>query len=199
MTAPNRAPARIAAPFKPSASTLPNTTGKSGQFPGVLPGNLIRTIMNASGENDLGIAVAVAFSIVGSLVSAWLARKLSRWIPCGFGKRKRGHLLNKYWTTLCVANALSFAGILTGGGFYYHGWLSKYDWRGLAIGMGLACFLPVFYVVLVNVKHGREAVKECLVAYAIDVKSPPDVLIVVMSIMVVAGIVAAASLIFWGR
>jgi hypothetical protein len=155
--------------------------------------------MDANGKNDLGFDLAIASGIIGSMISAWLATEWSRSIPLSSKKAQRARLLNKYGTTLSVANALSIAGAIAGVDLYFQGGLRKDDWRGLAIAGGLMFFLPVSYMVLVNVKRGREAVRECLVAYAIDVKIPPTVLIVFASILVACGFVSAVSLIFFGR
>jgi hypothetical protein len=77
---------------------------------------------------------------------------------------------------------------------YFTGWLGKYDWRGLGIAFGLACFLPLAYFVVTNAKSGDDAVRESLIAYAMWQKAPPRLLFSLMGLACVAGVVSAASL-----
>jgi hypothetical protein len=81
-----------------------------------------------------------------------------------------------------------------GSSFYINHWISDYDWRGLGIGVGLACFLPVAYIVASNIVYGIEKVKEAMVAFVIDQKTPPKVLFIFMGICFVGGVVSAVSL-----
>jgi hypothetical protein len=58
----------------------------------------------------------------------------------------------------------------------------------------LACFLPVAYVVAVSLKGGTEKVKEALVAFIINERTPPKVLFIFIGVCSVLGVFCAISL-----
>jgi drug/metabolite transporter (DMT)-like permease len=139
---------------------------------------------------------AFASAIVGSLVFHWQVRRWSHLIPTNAGKKDTKHLLAEYKNTNRIAKAFSLAGIFVGILFYSTHWLSDYDWRGLGVGVGLACFLPVAYIVAANVMRGTEKLKEAMIAFVIDQKAPPKVLFIFIGICSIAGVVCAISLLF---
>jgi len=55
-------------------------------------------------------------------------------------------------------------------------------------------FLPISYMAAANVRRGPEAIKECLITFAISQKTPIGVLFPVMAIFIIAGFVSAISL-----
>ena len=93
-----------------------------------------------------------------------------------------------------MAKTLSIAGCLIGCLFYATGRMHDNDWRGLGIGAGLASLLPVCYIVAANMMHGTERIKEAMVAFVIDQKTPAKVLFVFMGLCFVAGVVSVVSL-----
>jgi hypothetical protein len=132
--------------------------------------------------------------IIGAVIAGWLVTKWARWVPVKVGAKARERLLKEYRVTIRVANALAVAGLCIGLVCYWSGWLSKHDWRGLGLGAGLMSFLPIGFMVAANAPRGREAIKECLVTYAISQKTPTGLLFVLMVLMIIAGIVSAVSL-----
>jgi hypothetical protein len=68
------------------------------------------------------------------------------------------------------------------------------DWRGVGIAFGLMAFLPVAYIVATNVMHGTERMKEALIAFVIDQRTPPKVLFVFIGICFMTGVICAISL-----
>jgi len=61
--------------------------------------------------------------------------------------------------------------------------MGDHDWRGLGIGFGLMSFLPVAYIAAANISHGTERIKEAMVAFVIDQKTPTKVLFIYIGIM----------------
>jgi len=59
-------------------------------------------------------------------------------------------------------------------------------------------FLPIAYIVAANIMHGTEKVKEALVAFVIDQKTPPKALFVFIGLCFVLGVVSAISLLLRG-
>jgi hypothetical protein len=64
----------------------------------------------------------------------------------------------------------------------------------MGIAFGLMASLPVGYIVAGNVMHGTESVKEALVAFVIDQRTPPKVLFVFIGICFITGVICAVSL-----
>ena len=137
---------------------------------------------------------AIASAMVASLVFHWQVKRWSRWIPEKSGKKKKNQLLKEYKNTLRAAKALSLAGFLIGLLCYKTGWLGGHDWRGAGIAFGLACFLPVAYIMLANIRHGTERIKEAMTAFVIDQKTPPKVLFVLMVLCFFGGVISVISL-----
>src|ERR1035437_985844 len=133
-------------------------------------------------------------AMIGIAIAGWLKTKWDRWVPAKVGEKGRDVLLKEHRVTLRIANALSFSGLCIGLLCYRSGWLHDRDWRGLGIGAGLMCFLPIGYIVVVHAGRGAESIKECLVTYAISQKAPMGLLYVVMSLLFIAGLVSAVSL-----
>lgn len=79
--------------------------------------------------------------------------------------------------------------------FYATGRMGNHDWRGLGIGAGLASFLPVSYIVAANIMHGTERIKEAMVAFVIDQKTPPKVLFIFMGLCFIGGVASVVSLV----
>jgi len=139
---------------------------------------------------------AILSATIASLFFHWQVKRWSRWIPTKVSGKGKKRLLEEYKGIIRTAKALSLAGFLIGYLFYASGRMNKHDWRGLGVGMGLACFLPVFYIVTANILHGSERIKEAMVAFIIDQKTPTIVLFVFMGLCFVGGVVSAISLLF---
>jgi hypothetical protein len=137
---------------------------------------------------------AIASAIVGSIVFHWQVKQWSRWIPTKVGEKGKKQLLDENKITIRTAKTLSVAGVFIGLLFYSSHWLSDNDWRGLGVGIGLASFLPIAYIVGANIMHGTEKVKEAMVAFVIDQKTPRMVLFIFMGICFVAGVLSSVSL-----
>lgn len=54
-------------------------------------------------------------------------------------------------------------------------------------------FLPVAFIIVANIMRGTEKVKEALVAFAMDQRTPPKVLVVLMGICFITGAICAIS------
>jgi hypothetical protein len=147
--------------------------------------------IRAIGYGPIG---AILSAIIASLVFHWQVKHWSRWIPTKVGEKGKKQLLEEYKSTIRIAKTLSIAGFLIGCLFYATGWMGAYDWRGLGVGAGLASFLPVSYIVAANIMHGTERIKEAMVAFVIDQKTPPKVLFIFMGLCFVGGVVSAVSL-----
>jgi hypothetical protein len=72
--------------------------------------------------------------------------------------------------------------------------MTKYDWRGLGVGLGLASFLPILYIIVKNITQGNEKMKEAIVAFVIDQKTPTKVLFAFMGVCLAGGVVSVVSL-----
>ena len=131
--------------------------------------------------------------LAGSLIAGWLKTKWDRWVPATVGAKGRDLLLKENGRTVQVAKALIAVGLGLGLLCYWSGWLNDRDWRGLGIGLGLMSALPIGYMVVARARRGAEAVKECWVAFAISERTPTGLLFVLMSLMLIAGLISAAS------
>jgi hypothetical protein len=137
---------------------------------------------------------SLASAIVGSLLFHWLVKHWYHWIPLKVGKKGKNRLLKEHKNTIRIAKISSLAGLLLGLFFYQSGWMNDHDWRGLGIGVGLMSVLPVAYIMAVNISRGTENVKEAMVAFAIDQRTPTTVLFVFMGFCFVAGMISVISL-----
>jgi len=139
---------------------------------------------------------AVVSAIIASLIFNRQVKHWSRWIPSKFGNKEKDQLLKEYKKTNRIAKVFGFAGLSAGFVFYKGRWetTSLADWRGMGIMFGLAVSLPVVYIVVANVIYGTERVKEALVAFVIDQRTPPKLLFVFIGICFIIGVVCAISL-----
>jgi hypothetical protein len=143
---------------------------------------------------SVGPVGAIVSAIIASLVFQWQVKHWSRWIPTKVGEKGKKQLLEEYRNTIQIAKVFSILGFLIGCFFYATGRMGGHDWRGLGIGVGLASFLPISYVVAANIMHGTEKVKEAMVAFVIDQKTPSKVLFVFMGLCLAAGVASAIRL-----
>jgi len=132
--------------------------------------------------------------ILGAILGSWLIAKLAKWVPAAVGAKGQEQLLKEHKVTIRVANLLAIAGMVIGVLCYALGWLSRNDWRGAGLGVGLMSFLPVAYMIIANAPRGTEAIKECMVTFAITQHMPIVLLFPLMTLMIIAGMAAAASL-----
>lgn len=138
---------------------------------------------------------AVISAIIASLIFNWQVRHWSRWIPTKCGQKDKNQLVKEYKSTNRIAKVFGLAGFCSGLLYYKkEHWMTGSDWRGLGIALGLMAFLPVVYVVAANAMHGNEKVKEALVAFVINERTPPKVLFVFIGICFITGVVCAISL-----
>jgi hypothetical protein len=156
--------------------------------------------MNAEQIRSVGCGPvgAIISALIASIVFHWQAKRWSTWIPTKVWKKGRELLLEENKSTLRIAKVLSVVGLCTGC-LFYAGWISKYDWRGLGLGFGLACFLPITYIVLANVKSGAERIKEAMVALAIADKTPTKVFFALSGLCLIGGVASAVSLLLGRR
>jgi hypothetical protein len=120
--------------------------------------------MSADQIREIGKGPIGAYfsAMVAATIFHWQVKKWAHRIPQRVGKKGRARLLREHQTELQIAKALSIAGICTPILCIKIGWLSNHDWRGLGIGVGLMCLLPLGYIVAANVLRGSEAIKEPL-------------------------------------
>ena len=137
---------------------------------------------------------AILSAILASIVFHWQVRHWSRWIPTKFGEKEKDQLLKEYKNTNRIAKVFGLAGLFTIFLYYKGHSTTERDWRGIGIAVGLMASLPVAYIVAANIMHGTEKVKEAMVAYVIDSKTPPKVLFVFIGICFIIGVVSATSL-----
>jgi hypothetical protein len=137
---------------------------------------------------------AYVSAIAASLVFGWLVKKWSRWIPVKVGKKGRAKLLKEHEITIRTSKQLTAAGVCILLVCYQRGWLNDHDWRGLGLVLGLGGIVPIGCIVSANVARGVEAIKECMVAFAISERTPPSLLIGVTALCGMAGVVSAISL-----
>jgi len=148
--------------------------------------------VRAIGDGTTG---AILSAIIAALVFHWQVKHWSHWIPTKIGEKGKKQLLEEYRSTIRIAKALSIAGFLMGCLFYATDQMGNHDWRGLGIGLGLASFLPVAYIVVTNIRHGTEKIKEAMVAFVIDQKTPPKVLFIFMGLCFIGGVASVVSLV----
>jgi hypothetical protein len=113
--------------------------------------------------------------LAGGAIALWLSHRLSRWIPVALNGKSAPALTAEHRTTIRLANALSFAGILGAIVLYTSGVFRDNDWRPLGVGVGLTLTAPLMVLPIASALLGR-SVKECLVAYAIDQRMPVPVI-----------------------
>ena len=131
---------------------------------------------------------------IASLVFHWQVKRWSRRIPVEFGEKGKNQLLKEYKNTNRIAKVFGLVGISTVFFFYkgQHG-ITGSDWRGIGIALGLMAFLPIVYIVATNITCGTEKIKEAMVAFVIDQKTPPKVLFTFVGICFIIGVVCAIS------
>jgi hypothetical protein len=137
---------------------------------------------------------AILSAIIASLVFRWQVKHWTRWIPTKVGEKGKKQLIEENKNANRIAKAFGLLGISAGSLFYINHWISDYDWRGLGIGAGLMAFLPIAYILMANIMHGTERIKEAMVAFVIDQKTPTKVLFFFMGLCFVGGVVSAVSL-----
>jgi hypothetical protein len=139
------------------------------------------------------IDVVVA-AIVASIIFNWQVKHWSYHIPSNFGKKEKDQLLEEYKNSNRIAKIFGLAGIFTMFLYYKGHRTTGSDWRGIGIAVGLAVFLPVAYIAAANVMRGSEKVKEAMVAFVIDQRTPPKVLFVFIGICFMIGVMCLISL-----
>jgi hypothetical protein len=137
---------------------------------------------------------ALISAIIASSIFHWQIKRWSHRIPSKFGQKEKNQLLEEYKNTNRIAKVFGLAGLFTIFIYYKGHSTTRSDWRGLGIGFGLACFLPVAYIIAANIMHGTERVKEALVAFVIDQKTPPKLLFTFIGICFITGVICAISL-----
>ena|SRR5579863_1534572 len=144
--------------------------------------------------SDKNLLIAFSSAYLAHAAFNWQVKLWSRWIPKKVGGKGRDQLLKEQENVLIVAKILGIIGVLVGVMMYVSKMLSDHDWRGLGIGMGLAVVLPTLYIIMANANHGREGVKEGMIAYAIKQRTPPKVVFWMMGVLSFFGAVSAISL-----
>lgn len=148
--------------------------------------------MRSIGCGPIGALIS---AVIASLIFHWQVKHWSRWIPSKFNRKEKIQLLKEYKKTNRIAKVFGLAALFTVLLYYRKEHLmTGSDWRGIGIAFGLMAFLPVAYIVTANVKHGTEKVKEALIAFVIDQRTPPKVLFVFIGICFIAGVICAISL-----
>jgi hypothetical protein len=136
---------------------------------------------------------AVVSAILASLIFNWQAKRWSRWVPLKCGKKDKDQLLKEYKNTNRIAKIIGAAGLF-GGLLYYRGhWTTGADWRGMGIAFGLMAFLPVCYIAAAGCISDGKSVREAMVAFVIDQRTPPKVLFVLIGICFITGLICAIS------
>ncbi len=141
-----------------------------------------------------GPAVAMICGTFGWIAGAWLKTKMLRWVPERVGIKGRDQLLREHNGKIRTAHALSVGGIGVGLLCYKTGWLDRYDWRGMGVGLGLTAMLPLSYAVAVNARLGRDALKEVLITMSIAEKTPVRLYFGLMAACFAAGVFSGVSL-----
>ena len=135
---------------------------------------------------------AIASAIIGSSIVGSLMKKWSRWVPVKVNGMKRDELLRKHGSTILVAERLAAVGAVLG--LVVMKALKNNDIRGLGLVMGLSSSLTIGWIVSVNLTSGTEAIKECMVAFAVFEKTPPRPLFGVIAFCIVGGVISAVTL-----
>ena len=132
--------------------------------------------------------------ILGATIGEWLTKRWRRWIPTGLGSKSKKAIMRENAGRIKIANWLSFVGFLSSLAFYLTGYLSKYDWRGVGVGLGLMAGLSILWMIVSSVSGGAKRVQECLIGFAMSQKMPVPILFGLMFICVAGGIVSSVSL-----
>jgi hypothetical protein len=137
---------------------------------------------------------AVFSAVIASIVFNWQAKRWAHRIPSNYGKKEKNQLIKEYKNANRIAKVFGLAG-LSFMLFYYRNTheVTGRDWRGLGIAFGLACLLPVAYIVASNIRQGQERVKEALVAFVIDQRTPPKLLFAFIGTCFIIGVICAVS------
>ena len=133
-------------------------------------------------------------AVIPSLIFHWQVKRWSHWIRQKFGEKEKNQMLKEYKDTNQIAKVFGLAGLFTVFLYYRGQWTNGNDWRGIGIAFGLMAFLPVAYIVAANIRHGTERVKEAMVAFVIDQRTPPRVLFLFIGICFITGVICAISL-----
>jgi len=136
----------------------------------------------------------VLSGLAGVAISAWLLRKLSKWVPLASNGKSAEALVSENRTRIYAANTLFFLGIIGALFAYQRGYLPRNDWRPAALGFGSGCVAPVLFLFLSTVSGGSRRVQEAFVAYAISQKTPPLLLYSLMSLGFITFCVGLSSL-----
>ncbi|MFT4549662.1 MAG: hypothetical protein ACI8XO_004678 [Verrucomicrobiales bacterium] len=137
----------------------------------------------------------IVSGILGATVAEWLSKKWARWVPTGLGSKSKKVVIRENAGRIQVANWLSLIGVVSGCALYLSGYLSKYDWRGLGISVGLAAGLPMLWMILASISGGRKRVRETLIGYSMSQKTPIPILFGLLILCVAGGIVSSVSLV----
>ena len=138
---------------------------------------------------------ALISTVIVSSIFNWQVKRWSHLMPMKFGHKKKDELLKEYKNTNRIAKIFGMAGLSTMLLYYRkQNEMTGSDWRGIGIAVGLMAFLPVAYVVAANIFGGTEKVKEALVAFIINQRTPPKVLFVFIGVCSITGIICAISL-----
>jgi hypothetical protein len=151
--------------------------------------------MSAEEIRSIGCGPIGAFisAIIASLIFNWQVRRWSHRIPSKFHDKEKDQLLKEYKNTNQIAKVFGLAGLSLMFLYYKGQETTGDDWRGLGIALGLACFLPVVYVIAANIMRGSEKVKEALVAFVISERTPPKVLFTFIGVSFIIGVICAIS------
>ncbi|MGO8764062.1 MAG: hypothetical protein ACLQSR_02875 [Limisphaerales bacterium] len=136
---------------------------------------------------------ALISAVIASLIFNWQVKRWSHRIPSKFGEKEKDQLLKEYKNTNRIAKIFGLAGLYSAFIYYRGHSTTGSDWRGLGIAFGLMAFLPVAYVAGANIMHGTDRVKEALVAFVIDQRTPPKVLVLFIGIFFITGVACALS------
>jgi drug/metabolite transporter (DMT)-like permease len=136
---------------------------------------------------------ALFSAVIASIVFNWQAKRWAHRIPSNFGKKEKNQLVKEYKNTNRIAKVFGLAGLSTLFIYYSGHSTTGSDWRGLGMAFGLMAFLPVAYVVAANIVQGHERVKEALVAFIINERTPPRVLFTFIGICFIIGVICAIS------
>jgi hypothetical protein len=147
--------------------------------------------IRSTGCGPIGAAIS---AIIASLIFTWQVKRWSHRLPTKFGNKAKDQLLKEYKNTNRIAKLFGLAGIFTMLLYYKNQHeMTGDDWRGIGIAVGLMAVLPVAYIFVANIMCGTEKVKEALVAFIIDQRTPPKVLVVFMGICFIIGAICAIS------
>jgi len=109
--------------------------------------------------------------VVGGIIATWLVAYWARGLQTHFRGWSRAALRRRHRTTIRVANALFFVGLLGGLALYPLGGFASNDHRPAFLGFGLASLLPLLALIVIPFLTGR-SVREAFVAFALGQGAP---------------------------